>query len=127
MDKNISKDILNIAIPTTGSRLIGSISYFLEPILVTYALSISGYNMDYITLEYGIVTGYVYPLLLLPSFFTMAISTSLLPVITNYYAIRKYNLVKKRLKESIYLSLLVGIISTLVFILIPDILFCTLP
>lgn len=122
MDKNINKDILNISIPTTGSRLIGSISYFLEPILVTYALSKSGFSLNYITLEYGIVTGYVYPLLLLPSFFTMAISTSLLPVITNYYANRKYNLVKKRLRESIFLSILVGIISTLIFILIPGIL-----
>lgn len=122
IDKNISKDILNISIPTTSSRLIGSISYFLEPILVTYLLSKSGFNLEYITLEYGVVTGYVYPLLLLPSFFTMAISTSLLPVITNYYSLRKYNLVKKRLRESIYLSLMVGIISTLIFMLIPDIL-----
>ncbi len=122
MDKNINKEILNISVPTTGSRLIGSISYFLEPILVTCFLSMSGYSLDYITLEYGVVTGYVYPLLLLPSFFTMAISTSLLPVITNYYSSRKYNMVKKRLRESIYISLLVGIISTLIFMLIPSIL-----
>lgn len=122
MDKNINKDILNISIPTTGSRLIGSISYFLEPILITYALIKSGYGLDYITLEYGVVTGYVYPLLLLPSFFTMAISTSLLPVITNYYSTKKYTLVKKRLRESICLSLLVGIVSTSIFMLIPGIL-----
>ncbi len=122
MDKNINKDILNISVPTTGSRLIGSISYFLEPILVTYFLSKNGYSFDYITLKYGVITGYVYPLLLLPSFFTMAISTSLLPVITNYFANRKYDMVNKRLRESIYLSLLVGIISTFVFMLIPGIL-----
>ncbi len=122
INKSINKDILNISIPTTGSRLIGSISYFLEPILVTYAINASGFSLEYITLEYGIVQGYVYPLLLLPSFFTMAISTSLLPVITNYFANRKYTLAKKRMKEAIYLSLLVGIISTSIFMLIPDIL-----
>lgn len=119
MDKNIFKDILNVSIPTTGSRLIGALSYFLEPILVTYAMNKVGYSGDYITLEYGIVTGYVYPLLLLPSFFTMAISTSLLPVITNYYVNKKFTLVKKRLLESIYLSLGIGIISTIIFMGIP--------
>jgi len=94
-DKPIFKDILNISLPTTGSRLIGSISYFFEPIILTFILLYVGYSNDYIVLEYGIITGYVQPLLLLPSFFTMAISTSLLPVISNSYSRGKYDYAKK--------------------------------
>ena len=75
-DKIILKDLLDISLPTTGSRLIGSLSYFLEPIILTYTLTKVGYSSQFITLEYGIINGYVYPLLLLPSFFTMAISNA---------------------------------------------------
>ena len=71
-DKALMKDLLNISIPTTGSRLIGSISYFLEPIILTFALIKSGYSSQFITNEYGIINGYVYPLLLLPSFFSFS-------------------------------------------------------
>ena len=82
-DKMILKDLLDISIPTTGSRLIGSLSYFLEPIILTFTLTKIGYTTDYITVEYGIINGYVYSLLLLPSFFTMAISNALLPVVSH--------------------------------------------
>ena len=117
IEKNIMKDILNISLSATGSRLIGSISYFLEPIILTFILLKAGYNSEYITHEYGIITGYVFPLLLIPSFFTMAISTSLLPVISSGYAKKEYKYTKRKLKEAIIMSLGVGIIATIMFML----------
>ena len=121
-DKLILKDVLNISIPTTGSRLIGSISYFFEPIILTFILLHIGYDGNYITQEYGIITGYVYPLLLIPSFFTSAISTSLLPVISNSYSKGNFKYTKKKLKQALGLSLIIGILFTLVFLLIPELL-----
>jgi len=119
-DKNILKDVLNISIPSTGSRLIGSLVYFFEPIVLTFCLKYSGYSGEFITNEYGIINGYVYPLLLMPSFFTLAISNALLPVISNSYANNKYNCAKKKLKQAIQFSLLIGIPCTLLFMFIPD-------
>ena len=119
-DKPIFKDILNISLPTTGSRLIGSISYFFEPIILTFIMLWLGYNNDYIVLEYGVITGYVQPLLLLPSFFTMAISTSLLPVVSNSYSKGNYNYAKKKLKQAICISLIIGIIFTTIIMLVPE-------
>ena len=81
-----------------------------------------GFSGKYITYEYGIITGYVYPLLLLPSFFTMAISTSLLPVISNNYSRGNYRHVKKKLKQAIIISLIVGIFFTTIFMIIPEVL-----
>lgn len=121
-DKFILKDLLNISIPTTGSRLIGSFCYFLEPILLTYALTKSGYSSSFITLEYGIINGYVYPLLLLPSFFTMAISNALLPVVSNSYSHRNYSYTNYKIKQAITLSLIIGVPCTLLFMTIPDLL-----
>ena len=120
VDKNIVKDVLNISIPSTGSRLIGSISYFLEPIILTYAMLKSGSGLSFITSEYGIVTGYVYALLLIPSFFTMAISTSLLPIISKNYAERNMRIVKKGLSQGMLFSLLIGCFFTILFMLFPN-------
>ena len=119
-DKSILKDVLDISLPTTGSRLIGSISYFFEPIILTFVLLRVGFNNDFITQEYGVITGYVQPLLLLPSFFTMAISTSLLPVISSSYSKGRYEYAKKKLKQALVISFTIGILFTVVFMLIPE-------
>lgn len=119
-DKSLMKDLLNISIPTTSSRLIGSISYFLEPIILTFALKKCGYSADFITIEYGIVNGYVYPLLLLPSFFTMAISNALLPVVSKNFSHKNYNYTKYKIKQAITLSLIIGVPCTLLFMFIPE-------
>lgn len=120
-DNSILKEILGISIPTTTARMIGSITYFFEPIILTNILKYVGYSSDFITLEYGIINGYVYPLLLLPSFFTMAISSAILPVVSNSYSNRNYNHTKSKIKQAIFFSLLVGIPCTLIFIFIPEI------
>ena len=39
---------MNISIPATSSKIIGSISYFLEPIILTNILLFVGYTKEYI-------------------------------------------------------------------------------
>ena len=70
------KDVLRIALPTTGGRIIGSIGYFIEPIILITASKLANCSSSLIIKEYGIVEGYVMPLLLMPGFFTMAISSA---------------------------------------------------
>lgn len=114
------KNILNISIPTTGSRLIGNIGYFLEPIILTFVLTTVGYSNNYILNEYGIISGYVMPLLLLPSFFTNAISQALIPVISKSYSDQMYKDTKRKLKQGILFSLIIGIPATILFLLFPE-------
>ena len=121
-DKNIFKDVLNISMSATGSRFIGSISYFLEPVILTFMLLKCGYSNSFIVREYGVITGYVFPLLLIPSFFTMAISTSLLPVVASNLSRGRIDYTKKKLHQAIFLSLSVGIFFTIFFMTIPGIL-----
>lgn len=113
------KNVLSISIPTTTSRIIGSIGYFLEPIILTSNLLYVGYSNSYIVGEYGIISAYVLPLLLFPSFFTLAISSALLPVVSKAYAEGKYSYIKSKIKVAILFSLLIGVPATLVFIFIP--------
>jgi len=120
-DRQSVKDILFISLPTTGSRLIGNIGYFFEPIIMTYFLLKSGYSNEFIINEYGIFNGYVMPLVLLPSFFTMAISQALIPVVSYNYSKGNYSYVKKKIIQSILFSLLIGIPATLIFFFVPQI------
>ena len=120
-NKKITKSLLSIALPTTGSRIIGSIGFFLEPIIITSILYKTGYTNNYIITEYGIINGYVLPLILLPSFFTAALSQALIPNVSKYYSLKKYNLVKRKIKQAIIASLVIGIPCTIIFTVIPDI------
>ncbi len=119
-NKTYIKESLSIGVPNTTGRFIGSIGYFLEPIILTSVLLYSGYSQSFITREYGILSGYVMPLLLLPSFFTMAISQALLPVVSKEYVKGNNNSVKRKIKQGIGFSLLVGLPATILFLIIPE-------
>ncbi|MFA5459577.1 MAG: oligosaccharide flippase family protein [Bacilli bacterium] len=113
------KEILDIGLPTTGGKVIGSISYFLEPIILTQVLLSIGYSNHFIVTEYGILTGYVFPLLFLPSFFTQAISSVLIPVISEQYVHHNIIYIKTKLNQAILFSLIIGLVITTLYLLYP--------
>lgn len=119
--KSYMRESLSIGIPNTCGRLVGSVGYFLEPILLTAVLHHVGYSSSFITNQYGILSGYVMSILLLPSFFTGAISNALLPIISKEYSLKRYEQVKKKLKLGIAISLAIGIFLMSFFVLIPEV------
>lgn len=110
INKKIIKEILNISIPTTSVRLISSVGFFLEPIILTSTLLATGFSSNYITLEYGIINSYIIPLLSIPSFFSISIASALLPNITKAYTKKRYNEFNKKLIKLLILSVIVGLI-----------------
>lgn len=118
--KNNIKNILKISVPNTSTRLIGNIGYFFEPILLTAGMLAAGYSINFITREYGIVAGYSMPLLLLPGFFTGAISNSLLPVISKASTEKNYSYIKRKIKQAITISLVIGLPVTIILFLFPE-------
>lgn len=115
-----AKDVLEISMPATGSKIIGSIAYFFEPIILTNILLFTGYSSTYILNEYGVLNGYAMSLLLLPQFFTQSMSTSLIPEISKYYALHDNRLCKKRIKQICLMSFLIGLIFTIIIYLFPE-------
>ena len=114
-NKTYIKETLNICIPNTTSKLIGSIGFFLEPIILTNILLLN-YSNNYITTEYGVISGYVIPIILLPSFFTLALSQSLLPVISKDSVKNNLKSIQKKVSYIIFLSLLIGIPITIILL-----------
>ena len=113
------KDVMNVSIPSTTSKIIGSLFYFLEPIILTNILLFLGYSKDFIRTEYGIINGYSMSLLLLPQFFTQSISTSLVPELSKNYALGNKKKCIKRIKQIVTLSLLIGLLSTIIIYIFP--------
>ncbi len=119
-NKNYIIDSLHIGLPTTTSRMIGSIGFFLEPIFLTNLLLSRGYSINYITEEYGVLSGYVLPLILLPSFFTLAISQALLPIISKEYSLGNKRNILHKLKQAIYYSLGIALPISILFMINPS-------
>ena len=87
----IIKKISTLSIMNTSTKLIGSFIYFLEPIIFTSLMIKANVTHEEITLNYGIVTSYFLPLILLPNFFSNAISMYMFPKLSSLIENRKYN------------------------------------
>ena len=118
-NKRDIKDVLNISIPSTSSKVIGSLAHFFEPIILTNTLLYVGYSKSFILTEYGIINGYVLGLLLIPQFFTQSISTALIPELSKYFYVGNKKKCIIRIKQIVSLSLLIGFVSTVVIFIFP--------
>ena len=106
------KDVLAIGLPAVGSRIIGNIGYFFEPIILSYMLLKTGFTNDYIISNYAIYNTYVIGLLIVPTFLLGAIGTSMLPEISKN--INNKAKVKRLFKKTIIFSLIIGVFSNIV-------------
>ncbi|MBW8348226.1 stage V sporulation protein B [Bacillus sp. IITD106] len=107
-------ELMDVALPATGSRMIGSLAWFFEPIVVSHSLLLAGVAASVATKQYGLLTGYALPLLMLPSFVTYSLSTSLVPAISEANAHRNYKLVEHRLQQALRFALLTGGLAVVV-------------
>ena len=110
-------ELFSIALPSTASRMIGSISNFLEPIIVAQSLAIAGVGTALATKQYGELTGYVLPLLFLPTFITHSLAIALVPNIAEAEATQNKKLIHYRIHQSIRISFASGALATIVLIL----------
>ncbi|MBA4537166.1 stage V sporulation protein B [Bacillus aquiflavi] len=106
--KSTFSSLMSIALPTMGSRMIGSISWFFEPIVVAHGLAIAGVATAEATKQYGSLTGFALPLLMLPSFITHSLSTSLVPAISEANSRNDHSLIEYRLQQALRFVLLTG-------------------
>ncbi|MBQ4583460.1 MAG: oligosaccharide flippase family protein [Bacilli bacterium] len=119
-DLGTFNDILSISVPTVSSRLVGNIGFFFEPILLTNILLYSGFSNNYILANYGAYNAYAISLLTLPSFFIMAICSSIVPEISKFYCHNNLTWVRKRFKQATILSFIIGLLFSLLIMAFRD-------
>jgi len=118
--KRTFKELMEIALPTMGSRMIGSIAWFFEPIVVAHSLAIAGVIAVNATRQYGSLTGYAMPLLMLPSFVTFSLSTSLVPAISEANSRNNHKLIEYRLQQALRFVFLTGGLAVIVLYVLAD-------
>ncbi|WP_442595175.1 stage V sporulation protein B [Neobacillus sp. D3-1R] len=118
--KQTFKELMNIALPTTGSRMIGSVAWFFEPIVVAHSLAIAGVAANIATKQYGALTGYAMPLLLLPSFVTYSLATSLVPAISEANSQNNKKLIEYRLQQALRFAFVTGGLSVVVLYVLAE-------
>lgn len=113
------KDMLNIAMPLTGSRLYQCLISFLEPIVLVYVLSKIGLDKTTIHNQYAIISGYVISLLVTPTFFNGVIYRLILPIITNDVAYHQIKAARYHLLVALIGSVMISIPFTMIFYFFP--------
>ncbi|OLN23462.1 stage V sporulation protein B [Domibacillus antri] len=120
VNRQLAGELAETALPAVGSRLIGSGAWFLEPIVVVKSLAIAGLTAGAAMREYGVLTGYALPLMFLPSFLTVALSSSLVPDISESYSKKQYNAISWRINESLRFCFSTGGFAVIVLFLFSE-------
>ncbi|MEF9961590.1 MAG: oligosaccharide flippase family protein [Erysipelotrichaceae bacterium] len=101
------QQILSVSLPMVGSRFIGSFTYFIEPIVMVLFLNAT--NREIMLDTYGILNGYVLPIITMPSFITITLSNVLLPAFTFHYTRGNIKRAKKLFNIILILCFMIGI------------------
>jgi len=115
--RDILAELLQTALPTTGNGLIFSVSKAIQPIIITKSLAVAGVSSVMITKDYGMLTGFVMPLLFFPGFINQSLGVTLVPAISEAQAKNNIKLIHRRLHQAICVALSVGVPSTTILYL----------
>ena len=113
INKTCIREMLSITIPITLGGIILPLSQFVDSALVVNTLLKIGYSSTTATKMFGITTGVVGSIINMPVVFSLAISTSVIPAISKQNITKQCCVMKTALK-SIYITLILGIVSALV-------------
>jgi stage V sporulation protein B len=102
------RKLLHTAIPVTGSKMIGSLSYLLESILTVRSLAAAGVTAAVATAQYGALQGMVIPLLLLPGALTYSLAVSLVPSLSEAASRSDWATIHLRMHQSMRLAVVSG-------------------
>ena len=113
-DHKCASGLLKISVPTLAGKLVGSFGFFLEPIILTNLLLYKGLNKNSILLNYGAFQGYAIQILIIPSFFLMALSSNIVPTISKLKINKDYKRIKIFIFKLFKLIITCGIIYILI-------------
>lgn len=111
----ILKDMMNIALPLTGSRILHVCYNFIEPILLVAILTRLHISENQIHLQYAIINGYVISLLTTPTFFNNVVLRLLLPILNKDIAYQRTSALKKHVLYGLIICFFISLPFTLLF------------
>ena len=118
-DKNrkIIKNILTLSIPLSINRLLINVLHSIETVFIPAMLKRSGLSTEMALSTYGTLTGMSMPFIMFPTAVINALAVLLLPTVSEAQAMDNADLIGKTSSISIKYSLLIGIMSTGIFLI----------
>lgn len=110
--------LMEVAMPVLIAGIIGSFTYWLETLLIPRALLAAGHLKQEATTLFGLYSGYAVQLLVLPTVFTYALSTTLVPAISEALALNQATVVQRRLYQAFRFTAMIGLPSSVIFTLL---------
>jgi stage V sporulation protein B len=110
----IMRSVAEICVPVTFSRLIGSLAYALEPIIVMRSLMLAGLTRSMATAAFGRYSGMAIPILLLPTIITWSMSTTLVPSVSEAVARKHQITVTRRVAQAIRITAIISFPSIVI-------------
>ncbi|GIM47220.1 stage V sporulation protein B [Collibacillus ludicampi] len=106
-----------IALPITFQRILSSIAFALEPMIVMNALQAAGILKQTATAQYGAL-GMAITLFVWPTVITWSLETTIIPAVSEAIAVKAYHLVQRRLYQAIRVTILIGLPASVIFSLL---------
>ncbi len=114
-DHFIFKDMMNIALPLTGSRILHSCYNFIEPIVLVAILTRLHISESDIHLQYAIISGYVISILVTPTFFNNVVLRLLLPILNKDIAFHRLRDLRKHVIYGVIVCFFISLPFTILF------------
>lgn len=114
-ENHVFPEVVSLSFPLTLSRLVTSFTFMIEPMILTAVLLSQGYSSEEITLNYGVLSSYVMPLLLFPGFFSLSIANYLLPNLSSLIAQNKYKEGRTLFNRLLLMTFFIGVVFSVAF------------
>lgn len=118
--RTIVSELLKISLPISSNKFITSTMAAIEYILIPRRLLAGGMNYQESIELYGRLTGMAMPLISFPSLVTSSLAVTLVPAIAEALSLRNYRTLNSRVSKSIQTTLMLGIISSALFMSYPN-------
>lgn len=118
--RKIVQELLSISVPVSSNRFVMSVMSAVEVILIPRRLVAGGMAYQSSIELYGKLTGMAMPLLYFPSLVTSSIAITLVPAISEAMSLNNVRSVNIRISKAIQISLILGFLSTAIFLAYPD-------
>lgn len=113
INTNILNEILRIALPISIGATVGTIMSLIDSILVPQKLLEAGMVSSEATILYAQLSGKAHVIINIPLTLSMALGTSLIPIIAENYVMKRKRELEDKIQMSLKLSFLIALPATL--------------
>lgn len=108
----IIKDIAALGIPITFGALVQPLMTLVDTIIVPNRLQVAGFTIEKTTRLFGDLAAVAMTLVNFPTIITVSLAASLVPAISEAFALKEDNLIKARTQTGLRLAILLGLPSS---------------